>query len=185
MTGKTVQTSSAPREPRTRRAAAPRPEAAALVQGLERLRDSLIRRLEQIETLALEQATLLEQDSTEREQVLRERVFSLEAAQARLQAEGKRREQEWQTVIEQLEADRKLLADAWERLEQQQIAAPQPQAQAQRASAAERPAAVAATTPYRPIAADEPDDPVTRTILRQFQALKSDVRRNAKGRNGR
>src|SRR4051794_15191694 len=113
MTGKIApQTTSEPRDPRPRRAAdaATRPDAAALVQGLERLRDVLLRRLDEIENLAEGQARSPEQDASDREQELSGRVLELEAAQARLQGETKRREQEYQAALQHLESDRRLLA---------------------------------------------------------------------------
>ena len=187
MTGKSASSTTEPKENRPRRAlAAPsgaRPDTATLIQGLDRLRDGLIQRLERIESIAVEQARLLDQDSSEREDYLRDRVSVLEAAQARRQAEAKRREQEWLAVLQQLEADRRLLAEAWERLESQQLETGHgppsaPVAPVERA-AVERPVV------HRQPNNDPDDDPVTRAILRQFQALKGDVRRNAKGRNGR
>jgi hypothetical protein len=158
--------------------------AEAQVQGLERLREALLKRLERIEALAAEQAALLDSDSTDREQALRERVAALEASNARVVAEARRREQEWQEVLRQVEADRRLLAEAWERLEEQQVHG-EPRAESrpapERPAAPERPVPVLAAV--RP-PGDDPDDPVTRAILRQFQVLSGDVRRNAKGRAG-
>src|SRR3954447_26958271 len=95
MTGKTApkpgneSTDARPRRGQSPAPAGPaaRSEGPALIQGLDRLRDALIRRLEQIETLALEQGQLLEEDASERERALRERVSVLEAAHARHQAE--------------------------------------------------------------------------------------------------
>jgi DNA repair exonuclease SbcCD ATPase subunit len=177
MTGKTAQATSEPEESRTRRSAS-RPDTASLVQGLDQLRDSLLRRLDVIESMAQEQASLLDQDSSERERELRERVAVLEAALARTQAESKRREQEWQGVLQQLEEDRRLLAEAWDRYEREQVEGPaQP--------LATPPSAPVAVQSQRPHVFDVASDSVTRAILQQFQALKNDVRRNAKGRNGR
>ena len=191
MTGKSASSTTEPKENRPRRAlAAPsgaRPDTATLIQGLDRLRDGLIQRLERIESIAVEQARLLDQDSSEREEFLRDRVSVLEAAQARLQAEAKRREQEWLAVLQQLEADRRLLAEAWERLEQERIEASVPHAPPPRGRG--RRTHAAPDRPRRPSAVGDPrcrkTMPVTRAILRQFQALKSDVRRNNKGRSDR
>ncbi len=187
MMGKTLNNSTNTNEPkdtRSRRAgsSAPmRPEITALIQGLDRFRDGLYQRLDEIETLAIEQTQWLEQDLSEREQTLQDRVATLEAAQSRLLAEAKRKEQEWQNVLQQLESDRRLLAEAWERLEQEQLDLPQapvtPHAHVSVTPTVERPPV------QRPVT-DSSDDVVTRQILKQFQALKSDVRRNAKGRSG-
>jgi hypothetical protein len=165
------------------RAASPRPDTAALVEGLDRLRDSLFEQLDQIEARAQEQSALLQVSPTEREQALRERVAILEATQARLHAESKRREHEWNVLLEQLESDRQLIAKAWERLEQEQVDAAPGQAQASRTADPER--ATVAPTAFPPPQADPPEDAVTKAILRQFQSLQSDVRRNAKERKGR
>jgi hypothetical protein len=163
-----------------------RPEADGLVQGLERLRDGLLERLDRIEAMAADQSALLDIDSSERERLFRDRLSVLEAAHARLLAESRRREQEWQDVLKQLEADRLLLADAWERLEQAQVN------DEPRANALSQAAPISVKAP-QPVAAavaagppsDDYDDPVTRNVLRQFQALSQDVRRNTRGKLGR
>ena len=176
MTGKTAPGSGEP--------ANALPDPSPPVLGLARLRDALDRGLDRIEAIALEQAASLQQDAPDRERALREQVEVMGATVARLQAEATRREQQWQAGLQQLESDRRLIADAWERLEQAQVDAPQ------RSNAdAERPATAPPPAPAEPVprqSADETaDDPVTRAILRQFQALQGDVRRNARGRNGR
>lgn len=175
MTGKAAPEPGDPQDPRT--------DAATLVQGLARLRDALDQRLDRIEAMALGQAVRLQEDAPERERALRDRVEHLEASIARLHAEAKRREQEWQAGLLELDSDRRLLADAWERLEQSQIDAPQRSAgDPGRPPPGPRPEPAAAVPRQETVDAD---DPVTRAILRQFQTLKSDVRRNAKGRKGR
>jgi hypothetical protein len=190
MAGNSGKTACDVGEARPRRAARG-PDLAELDQSLERLRDSLLQRIERIEAIAIEQAALLDQKSSDRERVLRERVAVLETSQSRLQAESKRREQEWQATLEQLEDDRRLLAEAWQRIEHERLEAPAPHPQVQRLVAGDpgapqpaapvRPAAESA----RPAAGGDGDDPVARAILWQFQALKSDVRRNAKYREER
>ena len=182
MAGKPVQAPEESREARPRRAAA-RPDSEVIARGLERLRDTLLQRLEQLDELAAEQADMLDRDSSQRESELRDRLSALEAAHARVLAETRRREQEWQEVLRQLETDRRLLAEAWDRLEQTQ-AQYEP-----RADPPERPAVASppggTLGPSVRSAEDEPDDIVTRAILRQFQALSNDVRRNAGGRGRR
>lgn len=174
MTGKPEQTTIEPEPPRSERDGS-RSDAFAVAQGLDRLRDAVLARLAEIESMALDLTALLGRDSSERETAFRERAAALEATLARLQAESKRKEQEWQAVLEKLDQDRVLLAEAWDRLEREQVEAPIPPIAAQPINGA---AARLAPT-------DLGDDPVTRAVLWQFQALKSDVRRNAKGRNGR
>jgi hypothetical protein len=158
----------------------PKGEASALIQFLDRLRETLFQRLDEVEALALEQTALLNESPSGRERALRERVMTLETAQARLLAESKRREQEWQAVLEQLDEDRRLLAEAWEEVERERV-------EGSTSRPAERPTPPnpADPPPTRPPAVESTDDPVTRAILWQFQTLKGDVRNNAKGRNGR
>jgi hypothetical protein len=182
--GKTAPASSDSGDSRPRRGAR-RADPPEFSQVLDRLRESLLHRLERVEAIAAEQDALLKQDSSEREQALRERVALLEATQSRLLAEAKRREQEWQSVMSDLDSDRRLLAEAWDNIERERIAGP--------ANPTSRPAAghevpLAAlpepTEPARPRPPGDPDDHVTQSILWQFRTLKSDVRRNAKRRNG-
>lgn len=182
MTGKPVPPPGEPRDARPRPAPA-RPDDPA--EALKRLRDALLRRLESIEALAAEQAELLDRDGSDRERLLRERIAVLEASQARLQAESRRREQEWQDALRDLEADRKLLAEAWERLEQLQTRY-EPRTHVDAPAPTVPPPPVVTPTPLpEPTPGDDGDDPVTRAILRQFQVLSNDVRRNAKGKGGR
>jgi hypothetical protein len=172
-------------EPRdaTPRPASARPDTAALIEGLDRLRDILFHHLDQIEVRAREQAEQLEMSPPEREQELRERVAFLEAAQARLHAESKRREQEWSVLLEQLENDRRMIAEAWEKLEQERIGQPAGPPATHPASEPDRApnAATAALLPQ----SDPAGDAVAKAVLRQFQSLQSDVRRSAKERKGR
>jgi hypothetical protein len=107
--------------------------------------------------------------------------------------ESKRRQEECQTSIEKLENDRRLLAEAWERLERERIdgastggshALTHSHSHAH-AHAPQRPAVVvqqAAAPAFRPAVAVEANDVVAHAILKQFQALRSDVRKTAHGR---
>lgn len=156
------------------------PSPSELVAALDRLQDLLVRRLERLAELAAEWSEQAGFTPSEREEALRERVVALEASQARLQAELRRREQEWRDLLDSLEDDRRLLADAWERLEREQTTERPPPA-SRPASAVPTPEHVA-TAVHRP-APGLADDHVAREVLRQFQALKADVRRNA-GRAG-
>ncbi len=124
-------------------------------------------------------------ESPEPDRALRQKVAELEEKLGRAQAEARRRDQEWKAAIEQLEGDRKLLAEAWERLERERVdaagappAAPRPYAP--------RPAPVPpAPAAARPAATTEADDAVAHAVLKQFQALRGDVRRNGTGRRPR
>jgi hypothetical protein len=179
MPTKTVATSE-PRDQRPRRTTTGRADAATLADALDRLRDAFLNRLDKLEDLAAEQAARLDQSSSEREQTLRERIAVLEASQARLQAELKRREQEWLDSLRQIEDDRHLLAEAWERLERERVdVAPESRhGAATNGGSAVVPGAAAT---FQPPAAGVGDIMVTREILKQFQALRGDVRRNASG----
>ncbi len=182
MTGKTAGVNHEPGTIRPKPGAA-RPDSGALAQGFERLRDALLQRLEVLESIAAEHAALSEFSPSEREQILRERVSTLEASLSRLQAELKRREQEWDEQIHLLHEDRGLITEAWERLEEERI-----QGSGHTSESAREPAPaghVANSPAYRPPAPDESNDQVAKAILRQFQSLQGDVRRNAKGRSTR
>jgi hypothetical protein len=178
MTGDSAAATNENHEPDPKRSIS-RLDASALIQGLERLRACFEQRLSRIEALARDRPQPSVLDRTELEQELERRIAECEQSQLRLRAQNDRHEQEWRTTLEQLEGDRTLLADAWERLERERLEgatgpAPQP---IHRSPLAER------TSPkqVRPEPA-ETDDQVAHAILKQFQALRNDVRRNAKRR---
>ncbi|MFO0909558.1 MAG: hypothetical protein U0794_14585 [Isosphaeraceae bacterium] len=184
-------TTGEPAPTRTKRGA-PQPSAATVSEGLDRLRDTVVQRLALLETQVAESLELTGTSPSEREQALRERIVVLEAAQARLQAEVKRREQEWQDLLDQLEEDRHLLAEAWDRIEKERIEAqsrPTPAPVTRGPTTQVDREVVAAMPPpaHRPTSGESSEDLMTRDILRQFQTLKNDVRRNSEkaGRSGR
>jgi hypothetical protein len=160
------------------RRGANRPDPAPLLQGLDRLREAVHQRLDRLEALALERGETPPANPTEREQELRRKVADLEDRQARLVAEAKRREKEWEAGMEQLESDRRMIAEAWERLERERIDGTA-SAQAVPRAAAPRPQPAPV---FRPAVTAESNDVITHAILQQFQALRGDVRRNANGR---
>ncbi|WP_169977378.1 hypothetical protein [Tautonia rosea] len=101
-----------------------------------------------------------------------------EQERAALQAEIERHQREWEAQVEALDHDRRLLAEAWERLEHEQIAAlsvARSPVEQSRPTRAPTPAPVASPSVER-------DDMVDRAILRQFEALRRDVRRTAESR---
>jgi hypothetical protein len=163
-------------------------DSNALIQGLERLRECFEQRLVRLEALARERvaqpAPVPFPDRTELELQLQQRIAEIEEAQLRLRTQAERREQEWRAALEQIEGDRALLAEAWEQLERERVEAPAaPASQAPRrapAGTTER----GLTTPVRsrPEPAEAANDHVAHTILQQFQALRNDVRRNARPR---
>jgi DNA repair exonuclease SbcCD ATPase subunit len=161
-----------------------RPDSNALIQGLERLRESVEQRLVRLEAVARERAALPVPEPSDLERKLQQRITEYEEAQVRLRAQAERREQEWRASLEQLEGDRKLLAEAWDRVEHERIegmAAAQGPAPG-RSHTTERAAATAPQGRPRPESADPANDSVTLAILQQFHALRNDVRRNAKRR---
>lgn len=161
-----------------------RPDPQRVFAGLEQLRATLRERLNTIEALAVERAEVQSPDPSEREKALRKRIAELEQRQTLLVSEAKRKEQECQAAMEKIESDRKLLAEAWERLERERIEGAGASAQHPAPHhPAPRPAPVlhAVDTPsFHPPGSS--DDVVAQAILKQFHALKSDVRRNAGAR---
>jgi exonuclease VII large subunit len=185
MTGENVPPRNENHDPDPRRRIS-RPDSNALIQGLERLRERVEQRLVRLEAVARERAEAPVHEPSELEQKLRRRIAEFEEAQARLRTQADRREQEWQASVEQLEGDRVLLAEAWDRLERERIeavAAPQGQGQVPvRSPVAGR----EAVPPERPRPRPEMDDPahdsVTLAILQQFHTLRNDVRHNTRRR---
>lgn len=105
----------------------------------------------------------------------------LEERREALQAEAERRDREWEDRLEALEHDRRLLADAWERLEREQLASAPAIPVAPDPPEAGRPA-----SPPRPSPpGNEPENPVDRAILHQFETLRRDVRRRSEAQNRR
>jgi hypothetical protein len=119
-------------------------------------------------------------------------LAELDETERRLYAQAERQEKEWSASLTQLEADRRLLAEAWERVERERIAhtgASEPhhhshaQGQGPQQGAPATLPHVGAMVTARSAAADsDPNYPVAQAILRQFQTLCSDVRRNAEKR---
>jgi hypothetical protein len=147
---------------------------------LERIHACVQQRLDQIEALARARAPSQSAADADCEPALRQTIVELEQTRERLHAESDCHDREWHTALEQLENDRRLLAQAWERLERERIealAAPHGHSPAP-SRQAERPASF----PARGMTADETNDAIAQAILRQFQSLQSDVRRAAQER---
>ncbi len=172
-----------PRPGQETKRASSRPGPVALLQGLERVREGIRQRLDQIEDLARRRAEPSSRASLDRERELEGRIAELEDAQARSRDEGRRREEQGRDAIERLEQDRRQLAEAWELLEQEQIALARaahgthPPAHAH--AHAPAPAGPAPATPLRADVTSEGENPLAREIFKQFQTLRRDVRRNA------
>jgi hypothetical protein len=171
-------------EPRRRAA---RPGGLPGQVDLERLRDLIRRRLDQIEALARERLGSVEAPGTiensETEKELLRRLAELEEANERIRGQAERHEQDWRSAFEQLEEDRKLLADAWDRLERARIEVHVEPAhdRGSRSAPSDRPTA----PQVRSQASGTPDDSVTQAILQQFHLLRCDVRRTANQRKAR
>jgi hypothetical protein len=174
--------------------ASTRSAPAAVIQDLQGLRQWVLDRLDSLEALARQRGTSAAAggDIPALERTLQQRLDELEEARSRLCAEVERQEKDWSASLNQLEADRRLLAEAWERIERQRIEGfgtspvhPHPHAQGQ-ASPRGVPAAVAhpvVPAPARSAASDsDANNPVAQAVLRQFQTLCRDVRCNAEAR---
>jgi DNA repair exonuclease SbcCD ATPase subunit len=186
MTGEHGPPASERHEPEPRRRAA-RPGSPPGPVDLERLRDLIRRRLDQIETLARERLESGHSpdgsENSESERELLRRVTELEEANERIRGQAERHEQDWRSAFDKLEEDRKLLADAWERLERARIEVHVGPAHDRglRTAPSDRPAA----PQVRSQTSGTPDDSVTQAILKQFHQLRSDVRRTANQRKAR
>ncbi len=159
--------------------ASSRPGPVAVIQGLERVRECIRQRLDRIEDLARQRAEAPSRASSDRERELEGRIAELEDAQARLRDEGRRREELGRDAIERLEQDRRQLAEAWELLEQEQIALTRAAPGAHPPANAPANAGPAPATPVRANVTTEGENPLAHEILKQFQSLRRDVRRNA------
>jgi hypothetical protein len=167
---------------------------SALIQSLQSLRKRVLERLDSLETLARQQSASAPEAGACAgvKRNLELKLAELEETQRRLDAEAERQEKEWSASLSQLEADRRLLAEAWERVERERIAdsgASEPhhhsQAQdqgTQKGASATFPHAGALVTTRSAAADSDPNQPVAQAIRRQFQTLWSDVRRNAEER---
>jgi hypothetical protein len=167
--------------------------AAARLQDLQVLRQWVLDRLDSLEVLARQRgaSAVGAGDISALERTLQQRLAELDEARSRLCAEAQRQEQEWSASMNQLEADRRLLAEAWERVERQRIeglgASPghhQLHAQGQGPPRGV-PAAVAhpvVPAPARSVPSgpdSESNNPVAQAVLREFQTLCRDVRHKA------
>jgi hypothetical protein len=185
---------TSPRGPEARPRAAPERSAyASLIQDLEWLRELVLERFSSIETLARErpESAALGREIAELENSFKKKSDELEETRRRLQDQADREKQGWSASLSQLEDDRRLLAEAWERVEQERIdSSIAPQESSSLHSQGQNPQTAASTglprtgasIPIRSAGADsDPYNPVTQAILRQFQTLCSDVRQSAQG----
>lgn len=167
---------------------------SALIQSLQSLRERVLERLDSLETLARGRSASAPAAgaSAGPDRTFELKLAELAETERRLHDESEHQEKEWSASLIQLESDRRLLAEAWERVEREQIAcssASEPnhhiraQGQgAQKGAPAARPHAGALVTARSSAANSDSNHPITQAILRQFQTLCSDVRRNAEER---
>ena len=167
----------------------PGPQAlpSGLIHNLEELRSSVLRRLESIEALARCCSGVPSVEITRTEQMLKQRIDELELERSRARSEPDSEEPSSKQLLTQLENDRKLLAEAWERLERERIDAIAAGSVARSALPARHPhpaegLAMHGSPAQRLTATPETANPVAESILRQFQTLCSDVRRTTDAR---
>jgi hypothetical protein len=160
---------------------------SGLVHNLEELRSCVLRRLESIEALARHCSCVPSVEMARMEQMLRQRIDELELERGRDRSELVSEEPSGNQLLTQLENDRQLLAEAWERLERERIDAVMAGSVAKQALSAHHPrhadghAMHALPTPRSTVPV-ETANPVAESILRQFQTLCSDVRRTTNAR---
>jgi hypothetical protein len=168
--------------------------AAAQIENLERLRDWVLERLDSLEKLARQRSASAPSagEIADLQRALEQKTAELKATEQRLRAQADHQEQERSASLAQLEADRRLLANAREGIERERIEVlgaakrdsrllPQAWAPQRRGPAALQPLGTATRT--RSTATDSRAiDPIAQEILRQFQALCRDVRRGAESR---
>jgi hypothetical protein len=151
------------------------PARVDLIQALEELRGRVHNQLDALETLARDRARQGSRTLESHEEQLQQRATELEEVNAHMQTEADRWQRERQSMLEQIENDRRLLADAWDRLEREQVkafaVAPTTAPPSTFATPAPWPATISSATSR--------DQPVAEEVLRQFQSLRRDVRRTA------
>jgi DNA repair exonuclease SbcCD ATPase subunit len=165
-----------------------------LMQSLQSLRERVLERLDSLETLTRNQSvsTPARGTSADQERAVERKLAELAETERKLQAQAERHEKEWSASLIQLESDRRLLAEAWEHVERERIAYAsaselrhnsRAQSQGQQKGAPGNLPRPGALITARPAAADsDSNHPVAQAILRQFQTLSSDVRRNTQER---
>ena len=147
--------------------------AARLLTHLEAARESLHGGLDRIEALARQRLASLPPPDDETGERLRE----VEQARAHFKAEADLWEQTRRSQIAELEHDRRLLAEAWERLERSQV---EGHGSSRAATTGGAPVVLVDPQPARrATATTEGESEVSQAILRQFEALRRDVRRSA------
>ncbi len=160
---------------------------SGLVNNLEELRGCVLSRLESIEELARRCSSIPSIEVARTEQMLKQRIDELELERSRVSADLITQEPIDGQLLTQLENDRQLLVDAWERLERERIDALAAGSVARPAQPAHHSHPVEGLPMHsspapRSAATAEAANPVAESILRQFQTLCSDVRRTTDAR---
>jgi hypothetical protein len=162
---------------------------SSLIQSLQSLRERVLERLDSLENLARRRSasTPAAGASAGLERTLELKLAEVAKTERTLHDQAERQEKEWSASLIQLESDRRLLAEAWERVERERIAysgASEPhQGQGlQKGAPTTLPRAGALVTARSAAADSDSDHAVAQAILRQFQTFSSDVRRNAEER---
>jgi len=165
-----------------------------LIQDLVWLRELVLERLTSIETLASERPAYARPARELRglEDAFKIKSDELEESRCRLQEQAEREKRDWSASVSQLEDDRRLLAEAWERVVQARIDSSRTprenpslhsQGQDPQTAGSTGLSRTGASIPIRSAGADsDPHNPVNQAILRQFQTLYNDVRQSAQGR---
>jgi hypothetical protein len=161
----------------------------AFCDDLLTLRDSVLQRLESIEVMARRRLSGPTVETSRLEQSLKQKIEELEHERSRLRGGLEEKESACRRLITELENDRQLLTEAWERLERERIDATMAggdhTSPARRSRQTERVAPPVTPTPTPPMKAPTNVDsanPVSDSILRQFKALCNDVRQTAHSR---
>jgi hypothetical protein len=187
---------TSPQGPEARTRPAPEHSAfASLIQDLVWLRELVLERLNSIERMAGERPAPAPsaQERTALEESFEMRSDKLEETRCRLQEQAEREKRDWSASLSQLEEDRRLLAEAWERVEQARIdSSSAPRENPSLHTQGLEPQTVGTTglprtgasIRIRSAGADsDPHNPVSQEILQQFQLLCSDARQSARGRH--
>jgi len=151
----------------------------ALIHSLEELRQRLHREINDLEAAVHERAQERAKLLHDRAAQLEQRANDLEHAHVHITNESDRWESERQSMIAQIEKDRRLLAEAWERLEREQVKSFGGVQTAARPATVAAPSEAPAPRPVTHSPSPASDRPVAEEVLKQFQSLKRDVRRNA------
>lgn len=146
-------------------------------EELETLRQEIDRRLAQIEELVLKR-----RGSAERTRELERKLAEVERSRRARDDQLKRWEAERQAILDELEHDRSLLAEAWNRLEQEETRRSSRPERSDRRDVrrVDKNESITPKATVQAVAATPvEEDHVAQSILRQFRSLQRDVRRIA------